>query len=247
MTTSHRPTLESRRARDLQPTSIVHGRKVAAHRQLKYRNSEKKEDGANYIDEKDAKEKLKELKHELIEREKQHYKKLKGDDYDYKDRQLALEDNKDVEDPKVEETYEERMQRVAAETKDLDDSSDSDDDDDNNNNNEGSGDESEDNNQSSSEEDASDSDDEAELLRELEKIKKEKAEAQLRKQQKEKEESAINSNPLLNPNKPIRKNWRQDKVFNYKNNSEKKKTDDDYVNDLLRSDFHQKFMNKYVK
>ncbi len=222
MTTSHRPTLESRKGRDLQQTSIVHSRQVAAHKQLKYRKT-------TTIDPVDAKEKFNELKLELLQREKTHFKDSKGDDYDYNDRQLAIEDGEA-------ESYEDRMERVAKETKDLDDSSDEEED--------------QEDEESESESDEDDeSDDDAELLKELEKIRKERAQAQLQKQLKEKEESAINSNPLLSNNNStgVRKNWRQDKVFNYKNNQEKHKTDDGFVNDLLRSDFHQKFLNKYVK
>lgn len=232
MTTSHRPTFESRKGRDLQPTAIVHGRQVAAHRQLKYR--QKKNDGG--IDEVDAREKFDELKQELLEREKSHYKRIKGDDYDYKDRQLQIEAKNEVE-VGDDESYEERRKRVALETKNLDDS-----DEEQSGEEESSGSEVE-----SEEDDDSDSDDEAELLKELEKIKKERAQAQREKELKTKEEEALISNPLLNQAKPIRKSWRQDKVFNYKNNQSKEKTDDDYVNDLLRSDFHQKFLNRFVK
>lgn len=248
MTTSHRPTLESRKGRDLQATSIVHSRKVAAHRQLKYRKIGNDQEEGTLLDERDAKAKVDELKNELLERERAHYKQIKGDDYDYKDRQLTIEDKK-VDNGTAEsesESYQDKMKRVAQETENLDDSSDDEENDDHQDDSGANGDDDESVNESSSDED-DDSDEEAELLRELEKIKKERAEAQSQRDLKEKQESAINSNPLLNPNKPIKKNWRQDKIFNYKNNSEKRKTDDDYVNDLLRSDFHQKFLNKYVK
>lgn len=238
MTTSHRPTFESRKGRDLQPTAIIHSRQVAAHKQLKYRQS--KNGG---IDEEDAKEKFNELKNELLEREKSHYKRLKGDDYDYKDRQLQIE-AKNEKEVLEDESYEERRKRVAQETKGLDDSSDEEEDDDDDKEGDHSGSDGESDVESSDDED---SDDEAELLKELEKIKKERAQAQKEKEQKTKEEEALVSNPLLNPSKPIRKSWRQDKVFNYKNNQAKEKTDDDYVNDLLRSDFHQKFLNRFVK
>ena len=39
--------------------------------------------------------------------------------------------------------------------------------------------------------------------------------------------------------------WDDDVVF--KNQAQEKKQDKQFVNDLLRSDFHKKFMNKYIK
>ncbi|CCH41710.1 Midasin [Wickerhamomyces ciferrii] len=227
MTTSHRPTFETRKGRDLQPTSIVHSRSIAAHKQLKYRKVNNNTTGINQDD---AKEKFNELKKDLIQREKLHYGDKQGDHGE------PLR----IKDQDQEETFEERRRRVASEIKDLDDSSEE---------------EEEEEDSDDSEEDGSDSDsddDEAELLKELEQIKKERAKAAEDEELRKRELEVMNSNPLINitpieGGNKIRKNWRQDKVFNFKNNQEKSKTDDDYVNDLLRSDFHQKFLNKYVK
>ncbi|NXX89437.1 CWC15 protein, partial [Centropus bengalensis] len=109
----------------------------------------------------------------------------------------------------------------------------------------------------------SDDDDTAALLAELEKIKKERAEEQARKEQEQKAEeerirmeNILSGNPLLNltgPAQPqtnfkVKRRWDDDVVFkNCAKGIDETKKDKKFVNDTLRSEFHKKFMEKYIK
>uniref|UniRef100_A0A8V5FV64 Uncharacterized protein n=1 Tax=Melopsittacus undulatus TaxID=13146 RepID=A0A8V5FV64_MELUD len=109
----------------------------------------------------------------------------------------------------------------------------------------------------------SDDDDTAALLAELEKIKKERAEEQARKEQEQKAEeerirmeNILSGNPLLNltgPAQPqanfkVKRRWDDDVVFkNCAKGLDESKKDKRFVNDTLRSEFHKKFMEKYIK
>lgn len=106
-------------------------------------------------------------------------------------------------------------------------------------------------------------DDTAALLAELEKIKKERAEEQARKEQEQKAEeerirmeNILSGNPLLNltgPAQPlanfkVKRRWDDDVVFkNCAKGLDEIKKDKRFVNDTLRSEFHKKFMEKYIK
>lgn len=107
------------------------------------------------------------------------------------------------------------------------------------------------------EEDSSDDeDDTAELLAELNKIKKERAreKAKLEAEKKVEEERIrteiiLKGNPLLNQEKAaefkVKRRWDDDVVFkNCAKGDERKPL---FINDTLRSEFHKKFMEKYVK
>mmetsp|Transcript_2024 Transcript_2024/g.3928 ORF Transcript_2024/g.3928 Transcript_2024/m.3928 type:complete len:245 (-) Transcript_2024:90-824(-) len=117
--------------------------------------------------------------------------------------------------------------------------------------------------------DADDSEDEEKaLMAELAAIKKEKAiqkakqEAEERRQKEAQEQNAmLTGNPLLNSNnkqsseaskKPPPKNtftlkraWNEDTVF--KNQAPEPKRQKRFINDTIRSDFHRKFMARYIK
>lgn len=107
------------------------------------------------------------------------------------------------------------------------------------------------------EEDSSDDeDDTAELLAELQKIKKERLreKAKLEAEKKVEEEKIrteiiLKGNPLLNQDKPaefkVKRRWDDDVVFKNCAKGEEKKSL--FINDTLRSEFHRKFMEKYVK
>ena len=110
---------------------------------------------------------------------------------------------------------------------------------------------------SSSDSDSSDGEDEEEeeaLLRELEKIREERAKEAVRKQeamveqeQMEQREAAQYSNPLLAPGtQTVSKKWYEDTVFRHqaKNVPKQRKT---FVNDTIRSDFHRKFLDRFIK
>ncbi|GAB1199915.1 complexed with cef1p [Aspergillus pseudonomiae] len=135
------------------------------------------------------------------------------------------------------EDPEAKRRRILEETRDIDADSDGSEDD-------------------SSEEESDDEEDEAaELMRELEKIKKE------RQEQKEKEEreraaeeeekreyDIAKGNPLLNAQDfNLKRRWDDDVVFKNQARGTEDKRGKEFVNDLLRSDFHKRFMGKYVR
>ncbi|KAJ8412612.1 hypothetical protein AAFF_G00129480 [Aldrovandia affinis] len=121
--------------------------------------------------------------------------------------------------------------------------------------------------------DDSDDDDTAALLAELEKIKKERAEEQERKEREQKAEeerirmeNILSGNPLLNlagqqqqqqqqqqitPTQTpfsVKRRWDDDVVFkNCAKGVDDSRREKRFVNDTLRSEFHKKFMEKYVK
>ncbi len=90
------------------------------------------------------------------------------------------------------------------------------------------------------------SDEEVELLRELEMIKKEKAEEEAKlnsKLQAKREEEIAQSNPLLGGN-AMKRQWTDDTVFRNKGQQPSKKST--FVNDSVKSEFHKKFLSKYI-
>ncbi|CAB1422024.1 unnamed protein product [Pleuronectes platessa] len=116
-----------------------------------------------------------------------------------------------------------------------------------------------------SEED-SDDDDTAALLAELEKIKKERAEEQERKEREQKAEeerirmeNILSGNPLIHlagQQQPmpqtqntfrVKRRWDDDVVFkNCAKGVDEARKEKRFINDTLRSEFHKKFMEKYV-
>ncbi|XP_043927200.1 spliceosome-associated protein CWC15 homolog [Protopterus annectens] len=108
-------------------------------------------------------------------------------------------------------------------------------------------------------------DDTAALLAELEKIKKERAEEQARKELEQKAEeerirmeNILSGNPLMNlssqlqsqaqANFKVKRRWDDDVVFkNCAKGVDDSKKEKRFINDTLRSEFHKKFMEKYVK
>lgn len=107
----------------------------------------------------------------------------------------------------------------------------------------------------------SDEDDTAVLLAELQRIKKERAAEQAKKEMEKRQEeerirmeNILSGNPLLNYSSQsgrvdmkVRRRWDDDVVFKNCARSEPKKKHDVFINDSLRSEFHRKFMEKYVK
>ncbi|XP_064615080.1 protein CWC15 homolog [Liolophura sinensis] len=107
--------------------------------------------------------------------------------------------------------------------------------------------------------DSDDEDDTAALLAELQKIKKERA-SEKAKQEAEKKveeerirtENILKGNPLLNQEKmaefKVKRRWDDDVVFkNCAKGDEERQKGRGFINDTLRSEFHKKFMEKYVK
>ncbi|ORZ36272.1 Pre-mRNA-splicing factor Cwf15/Cwc15 [Catenaria anguillulae PL171] len=115
---------------------------------------------------------------------------------------------------------------------------------------------------SDDDDDSDDSEDETEqLMRELEKIKRERAEERERqererqaKEEAEREEALLTSNPLLQlggssaarPDFTIKKRWDDDVVFKNQARASDEKPVKRFINDTIRSDFHRKFLNKYI-
>ncbi|XP_059476742.1 protein CWC15 homolog [Neocloeon triangulifer] len=107
----------------------------------------------------------------------------------------------------------------------------------------------------------SDEDDTAQLLAELNRIKKERAAENTRKEaEKRMEEERIrmenilSGNPLLNYSAQaqkgdlkVKRRWDDDVVFKNCARSEPSKNEPQFINDSLRSEFHRKFMEKYIK
>ncbi|EQL35825.1 hypothetical protein BDFG_02445 [Blastomyces dermatitidis ATCC 26199] len=240
MTTAHRPTFDPARGKEALRGPAYHQRLLPAHTFLKTR---KPGQGG------DADEK-RDLRAELLRAEAAHFAK-KGISQDTSassasspaaiepsvpKRQLENGSSEveigDIEDPEA------KRRRILEETRDIDaDSAGS---------------------ESDSSEDDSDEEEEdetAELMRELEKIKKERAEQKAKEEQEreaqeqEKREVDIaRGNPLLNPQDfNVKRRWDDDVVFKNQARGTENRGKKEFVNDLLRSDFHKRFMSKYVR
>ncbi|KAI1303199.1 Protein CWC15 -like protein A [Halotydeus destructor] len=108
-----------------------------------------------------------------------------------------------------------------------------------------------------SSDDDSDEDDTAELLAELNRIKRERAAEESKKEQEKKVqeekirmENILSGNPLLSSTKSdfsVKRRWDDDVVFKNCARSEPDRNKQTYINDTLRSEFHKKFMEKYIK
>ncbi|KAF7281355.1 spliceosome-associated protein CWC15 [Rhynchophorus ferrugineus] len=115
------------------------------------------------------------------------------------------------------------------------------------------------------EDDSASSDDEDDteaLLAELNKIKKERALEQTKKEIERRQEeerirmeNILSGNPLLThyssggakTDHKVKRRWDDDVVFKNCAKSEPEKKTNVFINDSLRSEFHKKFMEKYVK
>ncbi|XP_064394213.1 spliceosome-associated protein CWC15 homolog [Halichondria panicea] len=109
--------------------------------------------------------------------------------------------------------------------------------------------------------DDSDEDDTAELLRELQKIRKERKEEEEKKDNERREEeerirteNLLKGNPLLHQNQSsggtdfkIKRRWDDDVVFKNCAKAQPKEQEKHFINDTIRSEFHRKFMDKYIK
>ncbi|XP_021745043.1 protein CWC15 homolog isoform X2 [Chenopodium quinoa] len=232
MTTAARPTWapakggnEQGGTRIFGPSQKYSSRDLAAHTNLKPRK-----DGQDTQDELQKRD----LREELEERERRHFSskdKSFGEDRDRrKGGHLLLEGSKrDFEDRII-------PRSVDADDSDVDVKSDDESDDD---------------------EDDDDEDETEALLAELEQIKKERAEEKMRKDRQQQEEELKNKeaelmrgNPLINVNAPsnfnVKRRWDDDVVFKNQARGETKATKR-FINDTIRSDFHRKFLHKYMK
>ncbi|XP_010465135.1 PREDICTED: protein CWC15 homolog [Camelina sativa] len=232
MTTAARPTWapakggnEQGGARIFGPSQKYSSRDVAAHTTLKPRR-----EGQHTQEEL----KKKNLRDELEDRERRHFSSKDKSYSDERDSrrgsQLLLEGfKKDPED------------RIYARNVDADDS-------DGDINNKGD-------DESDDESDDDDEDDTEALMAELDQIKKERVEERLRKEKLEqmeelnaKEEELLKGNPLLNAPTSfnVKRRWDDDVVFKNQARGEMK-APKRFINDTIRSDFHRKFLQRYMK
>lgn len=236
MTTAHRPTFDPARGKSSQAQgSIRHARALPSHETIKYRQEGQGGDA----------DKKRELERELFEKEQEHLKKVKrieGDrnngQEDFRKYREQVNNAQNVEKELSVEEIEERRRKILQEIESNSEEENR----------------SEQNSDNSDESDESESDEE-ELLRELEKIKRERAEEKRKQEEKERlqqqearEREIAYGNPLLNPKREdfaVKKSWMDETVF--RNQGGKSKDDKGFINDLLRSDFHKKFMDKYVR
>jgi protein CWC15 len=256
MTTAHRPTFDPARGKEAGRGEAYHQRLLPAHKILKYRQATQ---GAP------TEQARRDLRAELLRKERAHFAEKAGraidEDEDEVAQPLAIDEGAasggvkrrlgngsagedggaggDAEQEE-EEDYEAKKRRVLEENKDVDASSES---------------------GSSSSEEESDSDDDddeqAELQRELAKIKAERAEAAAReaaekakKDEDQREKDIALGNPLLNKSQDygVKRRWDDDVVFkNQARGTEDRGKEKHFVNDLLRSDFHKRFMDRYVR
>ncbi|KAJ6028050.1 hypothetical protein N7540_003626 [Penicillium herquei] len=235
MTTAHRPTFDPAQGKEALRGPAYHQRLLPAYTHLKVRQPGQGGDADNEV---------RDLRAELLKAEAAHFAKKNGVPVDETaatepapKRQLestpadAENEGGEVEDPEA------KRRRILEETRDIDADSDGSEED------------------SSEEEDSDDDDDEAALMRELEQIKKERA-AQKEKEEQERaaeeeeqrEVDIARGNPLLNAQDfNMKRRWDDDVVFKNQARGTENKDGKEFVNDLLRSDFHKRFMGKYVR
>ncbi|OHE95666.1 Cwf15/Cwc15 cell cycle control protein [Colletotrichum orchidophilum] len=219
MTTAHRPTFDPARGKEALRGPAYHQRLLPAHTHLKFRQAGQ---GGNADDESH------DLRAELLAAEAAHFAKKNGGAPP-----TSADDDATAEVPSGgikraleagsqadgEEDFETKRRRILEESRDVDASSDEEED--------------EEDDDDDSDEDSDD--EEAELQREMEKIRRERAEKREREERERakieeeaRERDIALGNPLLNkPDFNMKRRW-----------------DDD---DLLRSDFHKRFMSKYVR
>ncbi|KAK5043554.1 complexed with cef1p [Exophiala bonariae] len=233
MTTAHRPTFDPARGKEAQRGVAYHQRLLPAYTLLKVRQPG--QGGAADTEPVD-------LRAQLLAAEAAHFAKTKGTPVDTatsppkpakRELEASLSDDENEnEDPDA------KRRRVLEETRDIDADSEDDDED-----------------SDSSEEDDEEEDETAALMQELEKIKRERAEQKAREEaeqskqaQEQREEDIALGNPLLNPKAfNVKRRWDDDVVFKNQARGTEQKGNQEFVNDLLRSDFHKKFMSKYVR
>lgn len=239
MTTAHRPTFDPARGKEALRGPAYHQRLLPAHTQLKFRQAGQGGD-ADTIESRD-------LRAELLAAEAVHFAKKNGtplppsggDGSETVSGGLASKRPLELTSGEGED-LEAKRRRILEESRDIDADSEEDNNDDNSDD--------------SSDDDSDD--EEAELQRELEKIKAERAAKRQREEeeraaaeQEEREKDIALGNPLLNKqNFNMKRRWDDDVVFkNQARGTEDKGKKKEFVNDLLRSDFHKRFMGRYVR
>ncbi|KAF2834350.1 Cwf15/Cwc15 cell cycle control protein [Patellaria atrata CBS 101060] len=238
MTTAHRPTFDPARGKEAQRGPAYHQRLLPAHTTLKLRGRQPGQGGA-------ADTEVRDLRAELLKAEAAHFAKKSGNvPSKITDPSTAIVLTKRQIEPstvvdEVEDPGAKRRRLILEEAAEVDADSDG-----------SSSESSEDEYVSYMKSDDDEEDETAELMRELEKIKKERAEQKAKeeaeravKEQEQREYDIARGNPLLNPKDfNIRRRWDDDVVFKNQARGTEDKKSKEFVNDLLRSDFHKRFM-----
>ncbi|KAK1773238.1 Pre-mRNA-splicing factor Cwf15/Cwc15 [Copromyces sp. CBS 386.78] len=268
MTTAHRPTFDPAKGKEALRGPAYHQRLLPAYTQLKFR---KPGQGgvAGASEDRDTHD----LRAELLAAEEAHKAKLRGgpaltsgDEENAAagtKRPLALTggDDDNNNNKEVDREEEAKRRRILELTREIDADDSSDDDNDSDAGSEADAsknkEEADDDDDDSDSDSDSDSDnEEAELQRELERVrrerqeKREREEAERQKLEEEQREKDIAlGNPLLNkPDFTVKRRWDDDVVFkNQARGVDDRNKKKEFVNDLLRSDFHRRFMSKYVR
>ncbi|KAJ2079915.1 complexed with cef1p [Coemansia sp. RSA 988] len=239
MTTAARPTFDPAKGKESNEfTYLTSAKDLPGHTKLKTRKPGQGGDSEHTTTE--------ELRKELEEAERRHFETrrlghVKSGTEEHADNQEALESEK--------ARYIEMAHRLDAESEESDDG-DSDD-------SEGQSDGENDGKATETDSDEDSEDETALLLRELEKIKRERAEERARDEQQALERrlmeeesggpSLVGGNPLLGKRDfSVKRRWDDDVVFRNQARGDDDKSKKRFVNDMLRSDFHQKFMRKYM-
>ncbi|KAI8092865.1 Pre-mRNA-splicing factor Cwf15/Cwc15 [Halteromyces radiatus] len=233
-TTAARPTFDPARGNDSKAPSFQYSaRDIASHTKLKFRQP-----GQGTAAEIGDRERLKE---ELRQAEQEYYQS-QGKNGPASDRLLTGNDG----------GGETKRQRLLAEAEkmaalDKEESDDDDDDDD------------DDSDDSDDEDESDDDENTAELLATLQRIRKERAEEKERQEREkleqeaaERDEQAMTGNPLLQIGEQqrdfsVKRRWDDDVIFKNQARGTDEKPNKRFVNDMLRSDFHRRFLHKYIQ
>jgi len=256
MSTAHRPTWDPAQAKDTKAGSRQFSvRDMAAHTKLKFRQPG--QTSTNEVKKRDLRAEL--LAAEAEARNKK--RKAEGKPLLEEDvrKAAAIEAPKEGT-PAAEDDEANKRRKLLQEALEMDKDDDEDDEDEKNDEDGGE-----------SDEDSEEEDDTNELLRELEKIKRERAEEKTRQetqqtaqQTADREAQIATANPLLNlaaalgqdstglnTTAPgtfsVRRRWDDDFIFKNQAMNSRKKEGGQFVNDLLRTEFHKKFMTKFIK
>ncbi|KAF4598831.1 hypothetical protein EYR38_007239 [Pleurotus pulmonarius] len=251
MSTAHRPTWDPAQAKDVKGGSRQFSvRDMASHTKLKFRQA-----GQTSVDE----VKKRDLRAELLAAEQEaRNKKRKAEGKP----PLPVENGSSTAEVDEEANKRRKLLQDALEM-DKDDDDEGEDDDD-------KGSKAKDDEADGSDDDSDDEeDDTAELMRELEKIKRERAAEAERKEREQlasdsaaRDAEIATANPLLNlaaalgqtpgisttvPGTfTVKRRWDDDLIFKNQAMSGRDKQGQ-FVNDLLRTEFHKKFMAKFIK
>ncbi|KAG8862588.1 hypothetical protein FRB96_001145 [Tulasnella sp. 330] len=252
MSTAHRPTWDPAQGKDIKTGSRqFSARDMASQTKLKFRQAG--QSSTSEVSRRDLRVEL--LAAEADAREKK--RKAEGRPLDAPVKAAGMIESGDLEDDEANKRRKLLQEAIAL---DKDDES---------------GDEKNEEDQDKDDSDDDDDDDEddtAELLRELEKIKRERAAEKERQEQEQNAKTAVDreaeiatSNPLLNlaaalgqtpggasvasttGTFAVKRRWDDDLIFKNQAMDTNGKPGGQFVNDLLRTEFHKKFMAKFIK